>query len=356
MTAPGNRPRPLRQAHEAAGGVFDLKGDDASLPGWYGPEAAAAIAAEYHAAREATAVADLSDRGVLLVTGPLRQKFLHNILSNEVASLKPGQGRLAALMDVKGHLIALLRVLVDADVVRLEIPEPRLDAVEQLLMHYRVAAPVRFARGSAIVLAVLGPGARGLVGALGPSVGREPESHASGRVDGIEVVATRAFDLPTEGFTLHVPLEGAVVVWNTLVAAGAVPLGRHALDILRIEDGRPWYGPDVTEENLLHETGLVQDYHSPTKGCYVGQEVIARLEARGANVNKLLRQLRMDAPVSAGTSLSADGREVGRITTSGVSPRQGPIALAYVHRNHAAPGAALSAAGVGVTVHPLRSS
>lgn len=353
MTTAGAGRRPLRHVHEAAGGVF-THGDEALLPAWYGPDETDAIALEYRAAREAAAVTDLSDRGVLLVTGPLRQKFLHNILSNDVASLRPGEGRRAALMDVKGHLIALLRVLVDPDVVRLEVPESRLEAVEALLTHYRVAAPVRFARGSTIVLAVLGPGARDVLATLGLSVAPQPESHASARVEGIEVVASRAGDVPAGGFALHVPIEGAVVVWNALVVAGAVGLGRRALDSLRIEEGRPWYGPDVTEENLLHETGLVGDLHSPTKGCYVGQEVIARLEARGANVNKLLRQLRMEAPVAVGTSVSAEGRDVGRITTSGVSPRQGPLAIAYVHRNHAAPGTVLSAAGVAVTVHPLR--
>lgn len=345
--------RPLRLVHEAKGGAFTSE-EDAPLPGWYGPNETEAVASEYHGAREATAVADLSDRGALLVTGPLRQKFLHNILSNDVASLTPGQGRLAAVMDVKGHLTALLRVLVGTDVVRLEIPEPRLDVVEKLLMHYKVAAPVRFARTSTIVLAVLGPGARNLVGDFGLRVGPEAGSHASGAVGGVEIVAAQAGDLPAEGLALHVPAEGAAVVWSALVTAGAIPLGQRALDVLRIEDGRPWYGPDVTEENLLHETGLVKDYHSPTKGCYVGQEVIARLEARGGNVNKLLRQLRMEGPVSAGTPLTAEDREVGRLTTSGVSPRLGPIALAYVHRNHAAPGTTLSAAGTAVTVHPLR--
>jgi tRNA-modifying protein YgfZ len=113
---------------------------------------------------------------------------------------------------------------------------------------------------------------------------------------------------------------------------------------------RPWYGPDVTEENLLHETGLVGECHSPAKGCYVGQEVVARLEARGGNVNKALRGLRLSAPASAGAAVTVEGRDVGRVTTAGVSPRLGPIALAYVHRSHFAPGTAVEVGGAPATV------
>ena len=113
---------------------------------------------------------------------------------------------------------------------------------------------------------------------------------------------------------------------------------------------RPWWGSDVTEENLLHETGLVGECHSPAKGCYVGQEVVARLEARGGNVNKALRGLRLQAPVASGAPLTAEGKEVGRVTTASVSPRLGPIALAYVHRNHFAPGTAVRAGEVPATV------
>ena len=106
----------------------------------------------------------------------------------------------------------------------------------------------------------------------------------------------------------------------------------------------------MTEENLLHETGLVAECHSPAKGCYVGQEVVARLEARGGNVNKALRGLRLSAPAAAGATVHAGGREVGRVTTAAVSPRLGPIALAYVHRGHFASGTAVEVDGAPATV------
>ena len=96
-------------------------------------------------------------------------------------------------------------------------------------------------------------------------------------------------------------------MWEALRAAGARPVGLDALDARRVEALRPWYGSDVTEENLLHETGLVAECHSPAKGCYVGQEVVARLEARGGNVNKALRGLRLSAPAAAGAAVTRRG-------------------------------------------------
>jgi folate-binding protein YgfZ len=109
----------------------------------------------------------------------------------------------------------------------------------------------------------------------------------------------------------------------------------------------------VGEDNLLHETGLVGEYHSPSKGCYVGQEVIARLEARGANVNKVLRGLRLEAPVARGAAVLADGKDVGVVTTAAVSPRLGAIAMAFVHRSRAEAGTAVEVAGTPATVAAL---
>ena len=294
---------------------------------------------EYGAAREGAALMDLPDRGVLAVTGPLRQKFLHGVLSNDVLTLLPGQGRRAALMDAKGHLLALMRILVGQTQVWLEVAGNRADVVEEKLTFYRVAAPVRFKRRPVDVIALLGPRAREVLARTGCDVpDLEPEAHVAGAVGGQPVLVARAGDLPAQGYVLHAESAVAAAAAAALQAAGAVPIARETLDALRVEDGRPWYGPDITEENLLHETGLVREYHSPTKGCYVGQEVIARLEARGGNVNRALRGLRLKAAAEAGSAVTSEGKEVGRVTTAGVSPRLGPIAMAYVHRSRFEPG------------------
>ncbi|HET8644968.1 MAG TPA: hypothetical protein VFO85_05740, partial [Vicinamibacteria bacterium] len=219
-------------------------------------------AAEYEAARRGAAVAALP-RALLAVTGPLRAKFLHGILSNEVEGRRPGQGSLAALLDAKGHIQSSMRVLVSADAVWLELPAERLDAVERLLVHYRVGTPVRFARPATAVLGLLGPQARDVLERAGATVPEvAPEAHVATTIASQEAVVGRASDLPAQGYALHVAEGSVEAVRAALVTAGARPIGGATLDSLRIEDGIPWYGTDVTEANLLHETGLVRLYHS----------------------------------------------------------------------------------------------
>jgi folate-binding protein YgfZ len=308
----------------------------------------------YRAGREGAALLEVDDRGLLAVSGPLRQKFLHNVLSNDVQGRAPGHGCLAALMDVRGHVQSFLRVLVGTDTVWLEAPTDRLATLEQTLAHYRVAAPVRFQATPTAVLALIGPRGREVLARAGaevPELG--PESHFVARVAGQEARVAAASDLPSPALVLHVAPESAAAVRAALRDGGAEGLSRAAFDALRVEQGRPWYGLDVTEENLLHETGLLREYHSPAKGCYVGQEVVARLEARGGHVNKLLRGLRMAAPVPAGAPIRAEDRQVGRVTTAAVSPRLGPIAMGYVHRSRLEPGTRVEVGGTEGTVEPL---
>jgi folate-binding protein YgfZ len=311
--------------------------------------------AQYAAAREASAVVDVPGRAVLAVTGPTRIKFLHNVVSNDLLSRGPGQGTLAAVMDVKGRLLVLMRALVTEDAVLLEMPADRLDVIEPLLVHYKVAAPVRFARREVALLGLLGPGAAETLARAGATVPADAarESHVAAVIAGAPVRIVRASDFPAGGWAIHTSPEQTAAVREALIDGGAVPIAEATLDALRVEDGRPWYGRDVNEDNLLHETGLVTEYHSASKGCYVGQEVIARLEARGANVNKTLRGLRLQAPVERGAVVRADGKDVGVVTTSGVSPRLGPIAMALVHRSRAEPGTAVEVAGMPATVVAL---
>ena len=201
------------------------------------------------------------------------------------------------------------------------------------------------------MLALLGSAGADVLRAWGVAEApTEPEAHRAVPIGEMTGRLVRAGDLPGGGFVLHVPPDAAAAAWSGLVSAGARPAGFDALDALRVEALRPWYGADVTEENLLHETGLLAECHSPSKGCYVGQETVARLEARGGNVNKALRGLRLSAPAGPGAPVTAGGREVGRVTTAAVSPRLGPIALAYVHRSHFAPGSAVETGGTPATV------
>ena len=307
----------------------------------------------YRQAREQVALANLSDRAVLAATGPKRQSFLHGILSNDIAGRTPGQGVRSALMDAKGHLLCLFRVLVTPDALLLEMPAGRLAFVNEALERYRVAAPVRLAARPTTVLGLLGPRAADALRSIGASeVPADRESHVVSSLGGSEVRIVRAGELPADGYALHAPPEGAEAVREELLAAGAAVLDGATLDALRIEDGRAWFGPDVTDENLLFETGMAAEYHVP-KGCYVGQEVVARLEARGGNVSRVLRGLRLTAPAAAGDVVRAEGSDVGRVTTAAVSPRLGPIAMAYVHRRAFEPGTAVEVDGAPAVVAAL---
>ena len=334
----------LQDVHAAAGGVFRER-SGSTVVASYGD-----AAAEFAAALDGAGAVDMAERGVLEVSGPRRLELLQGLASNDVAGRRPGHGCRAALMTAKGHLRFLLRVLVDEDVVHLETERSRLDLLQRVLEHYRVAAPVRFQATSRVVLALLGVAAPDVLKTLGVEPPVSPEDHARVALAGQDVLVARAGDLPGGGFVLHVAPDQAATVWSALSAGGARPVGRDALDARRVEDLTPWYEADITEDNLLHETGLLSELHSPTKGCYVGQEVVARLEARGGNVNKALRRLRLSAPATSGEAVRADGKDVGLLATAAVSPRLGPIALAWIHRSHFAAGTELDVAGAAATV------
>src|SRR3990172_1075388 len=334
----------LHDAHAAGGAVFRDRRGQTVVASYGDPDG------EYAAALDGAGLVDLAERGVLEVSGPQRQKFLQGMLSNDVLR-PPGQGCRAALLTTKGHVQALLRVLVGKDTLRLETDSSRLDLVRGTLEHHRVAAPVRFAARPTAVLAALGLRAGERLEKAGAHpLPHEPEAHVRVTIAGHEAVVVRAGDLPGGGFVLHVAQEAARPVWDALCAAGARPVGREALDALRVETLRPWYEQDVSEENLLHETGLVAECHAAIKGCYLGQETVARLEGRGGNVNKALRRLSLAAPAAPGSAMRAEERDVGRVTTAAVSPRYGPVAMGYIHRSHFAPGAVVQIDGAPATV------
>ena len=335
----------LGETHAALGAVFGQRHGRAVVASYGDP------AGEDAAAWDGAGLVDLTDRAVLEATGPQRQRFLQGLLSNDVAGRQPGQGCRAALLTAKGHVQALVRALVDQNAVLLETDSDTLGVLQRTLEHHRVAAPVRFELRATAVLGLLGVRAPEVLKAAGvtapPLV---PEDHVVAAIAGHDVRVARAGDLPGGGFVLHAGPEAAAAVWDALLRVGARPVGRDALDALRVETARAWYGDDVTDQNLLHETGLVAECHSPTKGCYLGQEVVARLEARGANVSKALRPLRLSSPAAPGAMVRAAGMDAGRVTTAAVSPRLGPIALAYVHRSHLAPGTAVEVDGAPATV------
>src|SRR5262245_21909427 len=176
---------------------------------------------EYGAAREGAGLVALA-RGTLEVSGPKRQDYLHAMLSNEVKSLRPGEGRRAASMTAKGSLQALVRVLVDASVAVLETEQERVEPVLRTLEHHKVGAPVRFAVRPVAVLGLLGPRAEDVLRSAGAELpGEALDSHRVTRIADQDVRLVRADDLPGGGFVLHVAPEASASVQATLEAKGA---------------------------------------------------------------------------------------------------------------------------------------
>jgi folate-binding protein YgfZ len=275
---------------------------------------------------------DLSTNGRLIVRGPDRARFLHSMVTNDVEALRPGAGCRAAMLSVKGRLHGELVIYCDDDALLLEM-DPALRApLRDVLEKHIVMDDVEIedVTDGGRELALYGDEARiALATALGaPVPDLQPYHHAT--VGGVRVAATPELALP--GYHVF----GAVAV------DGAQPLDDDAYEVVRVEAGRPRWGIDVDADRLVLEANL-DDAISLTKGCYLGQEVVARATARG-HVNRRLLGLRLDGttPVGRGSRLSHPAREeAGLVTSSVVSPRFGPIALAYVHRTVAEPGTEL---------------
>ncbi len=296
----------------------------------------------------------LEQLGLIRVSGPNRIKFLHSLLSNDIASLAPGQSRRAALMNLKGQQVAWMQVLVEADAVFCELPVAVRDRVVDTFIHYKVGAPVRFEKTDSTIFGVVGRAARETLTALGAtSIPENAGTFSISTVADASVRISCGQDLPAQGFTVHVLPSQAASLEEALRGRLGEPLTPAVLNTLRVEEGLPWHGIDVTEENLLHETGQLGVYHSSSKGCYLGQEVVARLEGRGGNVNKKLMGLKCDAPVAAGAEISCEEKVIGRVTSAGRSPQFGPIAMGYAHRAQSEPGTKVTVAGIAAEIVAL---
>ena len=291
---------------------------------------------------------------LILVGGPHRVSFLHRLLSNDIAGLATGQTRLAALMNLKGQQVAWMRVMAEDDAVICEVPREVRDIVIETFVHYKVGAPVRFEQPEAVIFGLFGgraPDALRDLGFFDPPPAKEAFASIAGPFGALR--ASRGSDLPALGFTLHTDPVAAVAVEECLRLVLGESMAPATLETLRVEEGIPWHGIDVTENNLLHETGQLGVYHSPSKGCYLGQEVVARLEGRGGNVNRRFRGFKCARPASAGEAILADSKEVGSLTSAGESPEFGAIAMGYVHRSHSDPGTQVRLAGGAAEVIKL---
>jgi folate-binding protein YgfZ len=284
---------------------------------------------EHRVLTEEAGVLERTERSHLTVRGPDAYEYLQGQVTNDVEALTPGAGCYAALLNPKGRILADMRVLAIApEEIWIDLEHvARETAVRELTM-YRIGRQVTIEGGAGrAVLSVIGPRSWDTLERAGIAAGSQPApEHAwvRGRDDAVVVATDTGFDL-----LVAPPATGALA--DALAGAGAAPVSAAAVEVLRIEHGRPRYGIDMTADNLPGEAGIVERAVSFTKGCYVGQEPVARMFHKG-HPNRHLRALLLPEPVEPGTVVLASGKEVGRVTSAGVSPTHGPVALAILRR------------------------
>jgi folate-binding protein YgfZ len=294
---------------------------------------------EYRTAREAVGLLDRSQRGKLALTGEGAKEFLQGQLTQDILALEPGHGAYAAFLTPKGKMLGDVRVLDAGAEILLDTERVALQALFNMIHRYRLGYAVELHKRTleSGLFSLVGPLADELIAAAGTTLGRGEHDHALVALGGIDARAIRT-DL---GVDLLFATDNAGAVRAALLEAGASAIGEQAAETLRIERGRPRYGIDLDESVIPQEAGLNERAVSFTKGCYVGQETVARLFYKG-RPNRELRGLRAEAPLAPGTELSLDGRVVGTVTSAAVSPRLGPIGLALVRRE-APPGSTVRA-------------
>jgi aminomethyltransferase len=301
---------------------------------------------EYRAVREGGAgVIDLSSRGRLLVSGSEAVMFLNGLITNDMKTLAVNSWMPAAFPNVQGRLIAAVRIIHREDGFLIDTEGVSLEAVAKLLERFILAGDFRVKdlTSETAILSVQGHKAaevmRHTLGAAAANVAREQVAIAP--LDhGGNVNVIRATHTGEDGFDLFVDTQEAEGLRNLLIDAGASPLGSETAETLRIEAGIPRFGLDMDETRVITETNL-DDAVSFTKGCYIGQEIIARIKYRGHVAKKLTGLLlEQNTRLESGARiLSSDHKEIGSITSSTVSPSlKRTIALGYVKYDYLEPG------------------
>jgi folate-binding protein YgfZ len=287
---------------------------------------------EYRAATESCGLVDRSERGKLALTGAEAKAFLQGQVSNDVEALAPGTGCYAAFLTPKGKMLGDIRILDAGDEILLDTERVALQELFNMVRRFSVGYAVELHKRTLErgLLSLLGPDAESVagIGELGPA----EDSHALAQIDGIAARAIRT-DL---GIDLLCDAADTRALTGALAARGAEPVSEAVADCVRVEHGRPRYGVDLDDSVIPQEADLNDRAVSFTKGCYVGQETVARLFYRG-KPNRQLRGLKLSAPADAGAEITFGDRVVGRVGSVAESPALGSIALALVRRE-APPG------------------
>ena len=270
-----------------------------------------------------------SDAFLVSLSGPDAAEFLQGQVTNDVETAEPGVGQYALLLDRKGHIRAEMTVLRPGDEMFWLLTTPESGPVlEGHLRTYSVGHRVEVASRPVTAVSLIGPACHEITGTapLGEHRSR-PVTLAGQKLLAID--SYLGLDLlPAEAGTADGD-TGPLI--DELLSAGAEPVSPEAVEIIRIEKGRPLFGREMDETNMPAEVGIVDRAVSFEKGCYIGQEPVARLHYKG-RPNRHLRGLSLSRPVQSGSPVRSPDRELGRVGSAVVSPAHGPIGLAILRR------------------------
>lgn len=306
---------------------------------------------EYSAVRHAAGLIDLSARGRILVSGSEAAMFLNGLITNDVKTLPVNSWMPAAFANVQGRLLAAVRVIHRADGFLIDTEQVSRETVINLLEKFTLAGDFKIVdlTESTALFSVQGPKAaevvRSTFGEAAAVTHREQVS--SPPLNDRSATVIRATHTAEDGFDLFIERDCAATLHHRLTVAGATAVSDRTFETLRIEAGVPLYGIDMDETNVVTETNL-DDAVSFTKGCYLGQEIIIRIQHRG-HVAKKLTGIILEGAVSAprrAQIVSPDDKEIGRVTSSTFSPRREcAIALGYVKYDYLKSGTRVRVVG-----------
>ena len=342
----------LRDLHLNLGAVM-FERDGWLTPSSYGDELL-----EYASVRERGAgLLDLSTRGRLLVTGSEAVPFLNGLITNDMKTLDENRWMPAAFPSVQGRLIASVRVVRSEVMLEgentnkdkqpaflIDTEAATHERVLQTIQKFTLAGDFHVAdlTSETVMLSLQGKAAQQMIARVldADSASISASGVRQSVWKGHQITIIRASHTAADGFDLIVNNAHAEKLWQELMAAGARPVGHDAWETLRVEAGVPRYGRDMDDTTVVTETNL-DEAVSYTKGCYVGQEIIARIKYRG-HVAKKLRGLLFQEPITLeapAAIISSDGKEIGRVTSTTISPHLGRrIALGYLKYEYSSSG------------------
>jgi len=339
----------LRDRQRAAGAIFNE--GITSVPISFGNDEAA-----HQAVQDGVVLCDRSHWGRLQISGEDRQRFLHNQTTNDFQSRQPGQGCDTVFVTSTGRTLDLVTAYItEEEVLLLTSPgqAEKLIAWMDRYIFFADKVTLTDQTHTTVTFTLLGPKSHGVIEATGAQkiLNGSPGCHQQIYWDDLQIRVAVGGGLKLAGYTLWVATNQANQLWKKLLQTGAIPMGERAWEQLRIQQGRPMAGQELTEDYNPLEAGL-WNMISFEKGCYIGQETIARLNTY-KGVKQTLLGLRLNDMVPPGSPIQVDDRKVGTLTSI-TETSMGPIGLGYIRTKAGGVGLKVNVEGVpGEVIEPV---